>query len=79
MQYEPGTSGPKKGEGECLMHKTLKLGEMEGYGRTFSSYHNWMAAHPEVKARKDGGLFFPLEICMERYLTTHYNRRRRYN
>jgi hypothetical protein len=57
FQYEPGTSGPKTGEGECLMHKTLKLGEMEGYGRTFSSYHNWMAAHPEVKARNDGGLF----------------------
>jgi hypothetical protein len=39
------------------MHKTLKLGEMEGYGRTFSSYHNWMAVNPGVKARKDGGLF----------------------
>ena len=37
------------------MAKRLKLGEMEGYARTFSSYHNWMAGHKRVKARKDGG------------------------
>ena len=62
------------------MHKTLKLGEMEGYGRTFSSYHNWMAAHPEVKARKDGGLlpsfppcsfFCSLKCYEDKYLITH--------
>ena len=65
------------------MHRRLKLGEMEGYGRTFSSYHNWMAAHPEVKARKDGGLFpFPLQALFQgheiKILIAHY-RRRRYN
>jgi hypothetical protein len=45
------------------MHKTLKLGEIEGYGRTFSGYHDWMAAHPDVKARKDGGLF-AFSLCL---------------
>ena len=37
------------------MHKKAKLGEIEGYTRTFSSYHNWMAEHNEQKAKKDGG------------------------
>jgi hypothetical protein len=55
VEYEPSTSGKGSGEGEVLMAKRLKLGEMEGYVRTFSSYHNWMAAHEGVKSRKDGG------------------------
>ena len=55
IEYEPGTEGRGSGEGEVLMQKRLKLGEVEGYARTFSSYHNWMAAQEGVKARKDGG------------------------
>jgi len=55
IEYEPGTEGRGSGEGELLMEKRFKVGEMEGYGRTFSSYHNWMAAHPGAKSRKDGG------------------------
>lgn len=55
IEYEPGTSGPRTGTGNVMMHKKLKLGEVEGYARTFSSYHNWMAEHPEQKARIDGG------------------------
>jgi len=55
IEYQPSTSGPRSGTGECLMHSTMKLGEMEGYVRTFSSYHNWMAEHPQQKAQKDGG------------------------
>jgi hypothetical protein len=55
FEYEPGTSGKGSGEGTLLMHRRLRLGEMEGYVRTFSSFHNWAAAHPEKKAKKDGG------------------------
>lgn len=55
IEYEPGTKGRASGEGEVLMQKRLKLGEMEGYARTFSSYHNWMAGNEGIKARKDGG------------------------
>jgi hypothetical protein len=55
IEYEPGTKGKGSGEGELLMEKRLKLGEMEGYARTFSSYHNWMAGHEGVKSREDGG------------------------
>lgn len=43
IEYEPSLEGKGKGmgEGECLMHKRLKLGEVEGYVRTFSAYWNW--------------------------------------
>lgn len=53
--YEPDTKGKGSGKGEVLMEKKLKLGEMEGYARTFSAYWNWMAKHEGVKSRKDGG------------------------
>jgi SAM-dependent methyltransferase len=53
--YEPGTNGKASGVGELLMQSEMKLGEMEGYARTFSTYHNWMAAHPEERPRKEGG------------------------
>ncbi|KAE8441565.1 hypothetical protein EG329_004684 [Mollisiaceae sp. DMI_Dod_QoI] len=43
--YEPGTEGKGSGEGELLMGRRLKLGEVEGYLRTFSSYHNWKAGN----------------------------------
>ena len=55
IEYEPSTSGSGSGQGTVLMHNKAKLGEIEGYARTFSAYHNWMAQHPEEKARKDGG------------------------
>jgi hypothetical protein len=54
-EYEPGTRGKGSGIGKLLMQKRLKLGEMEGYVRTFSAFHNWAVDHPEKKAKKDGG------------------------
>ncbi|KAK0641717.1 methyltransferase-like protein [Cercophora newfieldiana] len=35
--------------------KTLKLGELEGYLRTFSAFHGWQSAHPNLKSRAAGG------------------------
>lgn len=55
IAYEPGTQGKGSGEGVLLMGKKLKLGEVEGYLRTFSAYFNWMEKHPEREARKNGG------------------------
>jgi SAM-dependent methyltransferase len=49
VEYEPGTQGKGSGKGDLLMEKRLKLGEMEGYARTFSSYHNWKAANEGKK------------------------------
>lgn len=53
IEYEPGTKGKGSGEGTLLMEKRLKLGEMEGYARTFSSYHNWKAKHGDEKDMVD--------------------------
>lgn len=55
IEYQPDTKGKASGKGEVLMQKKLKLGELEGYVRTFSSFHNWAVANPERKSRKDGG------------------------
>ena len=56
VEYEPGTKGPKSGTlGERLMYKTLTLGAVEGYARTFSAYHGWQEAHPDKKSRAEGG------------------------
>jgi trans-aconitate 3-methyltransferase len=55
FEYEPGTQGSKSGTlGEVLMQKRLKLGEMEGYARTFSAYHGWAETHRDKKPKKDG-------------------------
>lgn len=37
------------------MRKTLKLGELEGYTRTYSAFGGWKDAHPEFRSRADGG------------------------
>jgi hypothetical protein len=37
------------------MRKTLKLGELEGYVRTYSSFGRWKDQHPAIKSRADGG------------------------
>jgi len=56
LEYEPGTDGPNSGMlGERLMYKTMTLGEMEGYVRTFSSYANWAEAHPDRRPKAEGG------------------------
>ena len=55
IEYQPKCEGKASGDGEVLMRGRMKLGEMEGYLRTFSAYHSWMSAHEGVKALKDGG------------------------
>jgi SAM-dependent methyltransferase len=56
LEYEPGTQGVGTGPlGERVMYKTMKLGEMEGYVRTFSAYYRWQAAHPDQNAKAKGG------------------------
>jgi trans-aconitate 3-methyltransferase len=56
LEYEPGMPGSGTGpRGELIMHKTMKLGEMEGYARTFSAFYRWKATHPESKSKAEGG------------------------
>ncbi|KAK3352684.1 methyltransferase-like protein [Lasiosphaeria hispida] len=48
-----GVSGAP--EEALWQRKTLKLGELEGYVRTFSAFHGWQGAYPEKKSRAEGG------------------------
>ncbi|KAK3938217.1 S-adenosyl-L-methionine-dependent methyltransferase [Diplogelasinospora grovesii] len=41
-------------EAALWQRKTLKLGELEGYVRTFSSFAGWQIAHPDRKSRAQG-------------------------
>lgn len=51
-EHEPGEDGPEE---DVWLRKKMKLGEVEGYLRTFSCYSSWREAHPQVKSRADGG------------------------
>ena len=48
--------------------KTLKLGEFEGYLRTFSSFNNWRAEYPEKKSRAEGGDGDLVDVMFDRFL-----------
>lgn len=52
VEHEPGK---QDGEDGSWLRKKMKLGEVEAYTRTFSSYTSWKDAHPEVKSRAEGG------------------------
>ncbi|KAI0593468.1 S-adenosyl-L-methionine-dependent methyltransferase [Biscogniauxia sp. FL1348] len=53
LEHEPGRDGDP--EHVCWQRKKMRLGEVEGYTRTFSCYSGWRDAHPERKSREDGG------------------------
>lgn len=54
LLHEPGAAAPGE-EAAAWQRKTMKLGEVEAYTRTFSCYHGWVEAHPDAKSRADGG------------------------
>ncbi len=55
-EYEPKIQDSETvDQGERVMYKTMNLGEMEGYTRTFSAYYRWQAAHPDQKSKAEGG------------------------
>jgi trans-aconitate 3-methyltransferase len=55
IEYEPGTNGPKSGEGTCFMDKQMTLGQNMDYIRTWSAYHGWQEKHPDQKPKNKGG------------------------
>ncbi|KAI1497242.1 S-adenosyl-L-methionine-dependent methyltransferase [Biscogniauxia marginata] len=52
LEHEPGQEGTEE---VCWQRKKMKLGEVEGYTRTFSCFSGWRDAHPERKSRAEGG------------------------
>ncbi|KAK3074255.1 trans-aconitate methyltransferase 1 [Teratosphaeriaceae sp. CCFEE 6253] len=55
VEYEPDTKGRHSGEGTLFMERRLTVGEMKGYLRTFSNYHEWEKVNPDRVARTAGG------------------------
>lgn len=55
IEYEPGTSGSRSGDGTLFMERESSVGEVKEYVRTWSSYHGWTETHPEQVARSRGG------------------------
>lgn len=55
IEYEPGADGTGAGDEAIRMRARMKLGAVEAYVRTASSFHAWQLAHPEKKALAGGG------------------------
>ncbi|KAI0484845.1 S-adenosyl-L-methionine-dependent methyltransferase [Xylariaceae sp. FL0804] len=52
LEHEPGAADAEE---LGWQRKKMKLGEVEGYTRTFSCYSRWRDEHPEAKSREHGG------------------------
>ncbi|KAI1416869.1 S-adenosyl-L-methionine-dependent methyltransferase [Hypoxylon sp. FL1857] len=63
LEHEPGEDGTEE---TCWLRKKMKLGEVEGYLKTFSCYVAWRDAHPEAKSRAEGGDGDILDIMWDR-------------
>ncbi|KAK2024485.1 methyltransferase domain-containing protein [Colletotrichum zoysiae] len=70
--YDPDRRTAQVGTGReaeaAWQRKRLKLGEFEGYVRTFSAYVGWRDAHPEVKSRAEGGEGDLADLLFDRLL-----------
>lgn len=53
LEHEPQEEA--KDERSAWLVRSMKLGEVEAYTRTFSCYNGWREAHPDSKSRADGG------------------------
>ena len=54
IEYEPSTSGPRRGEGTMFLNRRMKLGECMAYVRTWSSFSAWRDEFQKEK-RDDSG------------------------
>lgn len=55
VEYEPGTKGPRTGEGTLLIEKRMTVAQSMEYLRTWSSVHSWLEDHGNPKPRREGG------------------------
>ena len=54
IEYEPGTGGPKTGQGTIFLSRLMALGECMDFIRTWSAYGAWQDRFRKMK-RGDGG------------------------
>ncbi|KFA77865.1 hypothetical protein S40288_02527 [Stachybotrys chartarum IBT 40288] len=52
--FSPDSTGLLDAD-KAWLQKKIKLGDFEGYVRTFSAFSAWQDAHPDKKSRSDGG------------------------
>ncbi|KAI0831001.1 S-adenosyl-L-methionine-dependent methyltransferase [Hypoxylon sp. FL0890] len=65
LEHEPGEDGTEQ---TCWLRMKMKLGEVEGYLKTFSCYVAWKDAHPDAKSRAEGGDGDILDIMWDRMI-----------
>ncbi|KAH8804920.1 Trans-aconitate methyltransferase-like protein [Xylogone sp. PMI_703] len=69
LEYEPDVKGPNSGSlGERLMFKKVKLGELQEYTRTFSSFHAWQLDNPDRTSRANGGEGDVVDVMFDKML-----------
>ena len=54
IEYQPGTDGPKTGEGTMLLSRRMMIGECMDFVRTWSSYSAWQDRF-QTKKHCEGG------------------------
>ena len=55
VEYEPGTKGPRTGEGTMFLNRKMSIGNCCKYIRTWSSFSLWQEVHPDKKSKDAGG------------------------
>ena len=55
VEYEPGTKGPRTGQGTMFLSRKMTIGNCRKYIRTWSSFSLWQENHPDKKSRDAGG------------------------
>ncbi|KAK7745110.1 trans-aconitate methyltransferase 1 [Diatrype stigma] len=71
LEHEPGEAVDGGGADEGRrgwLRRTMRLGEVERYTRTFSCYNGWKEAHPELKSREEGGDGDVVDVMWDRML-----------
>ncbi|RYP06527.1 hypothetical protein DL764_003121 [Monosporascus ibericus] len=63
LLHEPGDGG----DAETLwLRRTMRLGDVERYTRTFSCFTGWREAYPEAKSREEGGRGDVIDVMWDR-------------
>jgi SAM-dependent methyltransferase len=55
IEYEPGTNGPRSGDGTMFVNTRMTMKQNMDYMRTWSSFHEWEKTHPVDTKRSEGG------------------------
>ncbi|KAK5118499.1 hypothetical protein LTR62_003014 [Meristemomyces frigidus] len=55
IEYDVGTEGRGSGVGKLFMERKLTVGDMKGYLRTWSNYHEWSRANAGASTGGEGG------------------------